>query len=59
MWRVFRRLEHSCCEEGLRELGLFSLEERRLLGDLTATFPYPKGAYWKNCDRIKGNGVLK
>ncbi|KAK4827162.1 LOW QUALITY PROTEIN: hypothetical protein QYF61_015116 [Mycteria americana] len=63
--KMTRRMEHLSYEDRLRELGLFSLEKRRLCGDLIAAFQYLKGAYKKDgdrlfsracCDRTKGNG---
>ena len=62
---MIRGMEHLSYEDGLRQLGLFSLEKRRLQGDLIAAFQYPNGAYKKvgegrftrACsDRTRGNG---
>ncbi|GAB0207661.1 hypothetical protein GRJ2_003231800 [Grus japonensis] len=63
--KVIGGLEHLSYEDRLRELGLFSLEKRRLQGDLIAAFQYLKEAYRKDGegrftralnDRTRGNG---
>ena len=53
-------LEHLSYEERPKELVLFSLEKRRLWGDLIAVFQYLKGTYGKDgdivsCDRTRSN----
>jgi len=62
---MIRELEHLPCEERLRELGLFSLEKRRLWGHLLTVFQYLKGTHKtagealssRACsDRMRSNG---
>jgi len=64
--KMIRGPEHLSCVERLRDMGLFSLEKRRLRGDLIMAFQYLKGLparklerdfFSRACsDRAKGSG---
>ena len=50
--KVVQEMEHLSRKDRMRELGLFSLQKRRLWDDLIAAFQYLKGSYREGRDRL-------
>ena len=50
--KMIQEMEHLSYEDRLKELGLLSLENRRVQGDPIAALQYLKGSYRKEGDRL-------
>jgi len=55
---MIQGLERLSYEQRLRELGLFSLEKRRLQGHAFVAFQYLKGTYRKDEENPFQQGLL-
>jgi len=49
---MMKGLEHLSCEERLKEMGLFSLENRSLRRDLTNVYKYQNGVCVEDGPRL-------
>lgn len=56
--KLIRRIEHFSYGKRLRDLGLLSLEKKRLRSDLIVAFQKLKGAYKMERDYLQGLGVI-
>jgi len=56
---MIQGMEHLSYEKRLRELGLFSLQKRRLWGDLIAALQYLKETCKKDGDRLFSRGCCE
>lgn len=50
--KIIGGLQHLSCEERLKELRLFNLENGMLQGDFIPSFQYLEGTYNKDGDRL-------
>ena len=56
--KMIKGMEQLSYEDRLRELGLFSLQKRRLPGDVIAAFQYLTGNERKEGDRLFKQGLV-
>ena len=56
---MIQAMEHLSYDDRQKELGLFSLEKRKLWEDLVAAFQYIEGGYRKERDRLFSRDCCK